>query len=80
MKKYELISNYKPNGDQPEAIKKLVDGVNKDEKWQVLLGARTWKTCFWILKHYENFFILYEIFSFNKIFQNTSNMVTLIKI
>lgn len=36
---FELISKYKPSGDQPEAIKKLVDGVNKKEKYQVLLGA-----------------------------------------
>ncbi len=36
---FELISKYKPSGDQPEAIKKLVDGINKNEKNQVLLGA-----------------------------------------
>ncbi len=36
---FELISKYKPSGDQPEAIKKLVDGINKKEKYQVLLGA-----------------------------------------
>ena len=36
---FELVSNYKPNGDQPQAIKKLVDGINKGEKNQVLLGA-----------------------------------------
>ena len=34
-----LVSKYKPSGDQPEAIKELVDGVNKGEKHQVLLGA-----------------------------------------
>ncbi len=36
---FELISNYKPSGDQPEAIKKLVDGVKKGDKKQVLLGV-----------------------------------------
>ena len=36
---FELISKYKQSGDQPEAIKKLVDGINKKEKYQVLLGA-----------------------------------------
>ena len=36
---FELISKYKPSGDQPEAIKKLVDGVNSGKKDQVLLGA-----------------------------------------
>ena len=36
---FELISKYKPNGDQPEAIKKLVTGVKNGKKHQVLLGA-----------------------------------------
>ena len=36
---FELISTYQPSGDQPEAIKKLVDGINNNEKEQVLLGA-----------------------------------------
>ena len=36
---FELVSKYKPNGDQPTAIKKLVDGINSGKKEQVLLGA-----------------------------------------
>ena len=36
---FELISKYKPAGDQPEAIKELVDGINKGKRDQVLLGA-----------------------------------------
>ena len=36
---FELISNYKPSGDQPNAIKQLVNGINNGEKHQVLLGA-----------------------------------------
>lgn len=36
---FKLISNYKPSGDQPEAIKELVDGINDGKKNQVLLGA-----------------------------------------
>lgn len=36
---FKLASKYKPSGDQPEAIKELVDGVNKGEKHQVLLVA-----------------------------------------
>ena len=36
---FELVSKYKPSGDQPEAIKELVDGVNSGKKNQVLLGA-----------------------------------------
>jgi excinuclease ABC subunit B len=36
---YVLHSNYKPTGDQPKAIQKLVDGLNRNDKHQVLLGA-----------------------------------------
>ena len=36
---FKLVSNYAPSGDQPEAIKALVDGINKGEKSQVLMGA-----------------------------------------
>ncbi|MBD9085382.1 excinuclease ABC subunit UvrB [bacterium] len=36
---FKLVSKYKPSGDQPEAIKELVDGINNHEKYQVLLGA-----------------------------------------
>lgn len=36
---FELVSKYQPSGDQPEAIKKLVEGINEGKKEQVLLGA-----------------------------------------
>mgnify|MGYP002517603732 FL=1 len=36
---FELISKYNPSGDQPEAIKKLTEEINKGTKEQVLLGA-----------------------------------------
>ena len=36
---FDLVSKYKPSGDQPEAIKALVDGINEGKKEQVLLGA-----------------------------------------
>lgn len=36
---FKLHSNFKPTGDQPEAIKKLVDGINSGEKNQVLMGV-----------------------------------------
>ena len=36
---FKLVSKFKPNGDQPEAIKELVDGINTNKKYQVLLGA-----------------------------------------
>ena len=36
---FDLVSKFKPSGDQPEAIKKLSDGIKNGEKYQVLLGA-----------------------------------------
>lgn len=36
---FELVSKYKPSGDQPQAIKELVNGINEGKKEQVLLGA-----------------------------------------
>ncbi len=36
---FELVSNFKPTGDQPEAIRELVDGLNEGKKNQVLLGV-----------------------------------------
>lgn len=37
--KFELTSEYKPTGDQPEAIRQLVDGLNQNLESQVLLGV-----------------------------------------
>ncbi len=39
MNKFELISDFLPTGDQPEAIKQLVEGLNRKEPAQVLLGV-----------------------------------------
>ena len=39
MNNYQLNAPYEPKGDQPSAIKSLVNGVNKGEKFQTLLGA-----------------------------------------
>ena len=39
MDKFELVSSYQPSGDQPEAIRQLVDGVNRGDKYQTLLGV-----------------------------------------
>ena len=36
---FNLVSKYTPQGDQPEAIKELVEGINEGKKYQVLLGA-----------------------------------------
>ena len=36
---FKLESKYKPSGDQPQAIEKLVEGIKEGKKDQVLLGA-----------------------------------------
>lgn len=36
---FELVSDFQPSGDQPQAIRKLVEGVNKNEEAQILLGV-----------------------------------------
>ncbi|MGB7785888.1 MAG: excinuclease ABC subunit UvrB [Salinimicrobium sp.] len=37
--KFKVQSEYKPTGDQPQAIKQLVHGIESDEKYQTLLGV-----------------------------------------
>lgn len=39
LKMFKLHSKFKPTGDQPEAIKKLVDGIKRKERYQTLLGV-----------------------------------------
>ena len=39
MEKFELVSSYQPMGDQPEAIRHLVEGIQAGKKEQVLLGG-----------------------------------------
>ena len=36
---FKLVSKFKPSGDQPEAIKELVERIKEGKKEQVLLGA-----------------------------------------
>lgn len=38
-KRFELVSEYTPKGDQPEAIRQLVEGINNNEREQTLLGV-----------------------------------------
>ena len=36
---FKLVSEYKPTGDQPQAIEYLVKGINEGKKFQTLLGV-----------------------------------------
>jgi excinuclease ABC subunit B len=51
---FELHAPYQPTGDQPEAISKLVEGINKNKKHQVLLGATGTGKTFTIASVIEN--------------------------
>lgn len=37
-RKFELVSDYKPTGDQPKAIEELTEGVLRGDRYQTLLG------------------------------------------
>ncbi|MEO9891197.1 excinuclease ABC subunit UvrB [Aurantibacter sp.] len=37
--KFKIVSEFEPTGDQPQAIKQLVDGINTKERYQTLLGV-----------------------------------------
>ena len=39
MEKFKLVSSYAPTGDQPEAINKIVEGIEDGLKYQTLLGV-----------------------------------------
>ena len=39
MKEFKVHTDYSPAGDQPEAIKKLVESINKGNKYNTLLGV-----------------------------------------
>ena len=37
--KFKVVSEFKPTGDQPQAIKQLKEGLEADERYQTLLGV-----------------------------------------
>ena len=49
MNRFKLVTDLKPQGSQPSAIKKLVNGINNDEQYQTLLGitgsGKTFSMC-----------------------------------
>jgi excinuclease ABC subunit B len=38
-KDFQIISEFTPTGDQPQAIRELVDGLNRGDRFQTLLGV-----------------------------------------
>jgi len=52
--KFQIVSNYKPTGDQPDAIQQLTEGVERGEKFQTLLGVTGSGKTFTIANVIEN--------------------------
>ena len=52
--KFQVVSDYQPKGDQPQAIKKLAKGIIDDEKYQTLLGVTGSGKTFTIANVIEN--------------------------
>ena len=49
---FKLVSEYKPTGDQPEAIKYLSEGIKEGKKFQTLLGVTGSRKNFYNGKYY----------------------------
>jgi len=54
MKKFKLVSDFKPTGDQPKAIEMLTEGILKGERFQTLLGVTGSGKTFTMAKVIEN--------------------------
>lgn len=63
---FELISNYVPTGDQPEAIRQLTEGYNNKEKFQTLLGVTGSGKTFTVANVIQNIQVPTLVLSHNK--------------
>ena len=50
---FKLVSNYKPTGDQPQAIEYLSKGIKEGKKFQTLLGVTGSRKNFYNGKYYS---------------------------
>ena len=50
---FKLVSNYKPTGDQPQAIEYLSNGIKEGKKFQTLLGVTGSRKNFYNGKYYR---------------------------
>ncbi|HEX8251500.1 MAG TPA: excinuclease ABC subunit UvrB [Thermoanaerobaculia bacterium] len=67
MSKFKLISPFEPQGDQPEAIRQLVEGITAGDKHQVLLGVTGSGKTFTVAKVIESINRPTLVLSHNKI-------------
>ena len=66
MEEFKLVSNYKPKGDQPEAISELTYGIQRNRKYQTLLGVTGSGKTFTIANVIKNVNLPTLIISHNK--------------
>lgn len=66
MAKFELISDFKPTGDQPEAIRQLVEGIKRGDKAQTLLGVTGSGKTFTVANVIQQLNVPTLVFSHNK--------------
>ena len=59
MDHFELVSEYAPTGDQPQAIEALVDGFKKNNKFQTLLGVTGSGKTFTMANNAVEYFVSY---------------------
>jgi len=63
---YTLISEYEPRGDQPEAVRQLVEGIKREDRYQTLLGVTGSGKTFTISNVIKNFDRPVLVMSHNK--------------
>ncbi|MDZ7291104.1 MAG: excinuclease ABC subunit UvrB [candidate division KSB1 bacterium] len=66
MDKFQIVSDYKPTGDQPQAIRELTEGLLRGEKYQTLLGVTGSGKTFTMANVIANFNKPTLVFSHNK--------------
>ncbi|MCK4339008.1 MAG: DEAD/DEAH box helicase family protein, partial [Candidatus Cloacimonetes bacterium] len=66
MKEFKLVSDYTPKGDQPQAISELTEGIQKNRKYQTLLGVTGSGKTFTIANVIKNVNLPALIISHNK--------------
>ena len=66
MERFQLVSPYRPTGDQPQAIQKLTEGVEDGIRTQVLVGVTGSGTTFMMAKVIQNMIRTTMVIAHNK--------------
>ena len=71
---FNLVSEYKPQGDQPEAIRQLTEGIERGDRYQTLLGVTGSGKTFSVSNVIKNFDRPVLIMSHNKRLPHNSTL------